>query len=823
MVLLAAFATCLQRHTGQHDFVIGTPVANRSRLETEELIGCFVNTVALRLRLEGDPTVRRLLGHVREVTLDAFAHEAMPFEQLVDGMQTWRDPGRPPLVQVMFVLQNAVQSKPELDGLAIRQMPIGTGCAKFDLTLDVAEKADGRLLARWEYAAHLFETETIPRMAEHFSVLIEGMVLDPERRLSALPLLAPAERTQVLTAWNRTDDRSIAGLVHRRFEAQAERTPDAVAVVCGEAALSYNALDRDADRLARRLRRLGVGPEVRVAVFLARRLDVVVAIVGVLKAGGAYVPLDQSDPVARLKFMLADSGARVIVTSESLRDRMPAPDDLSVVSLDAPAPTAETDGIDVPEHEIAPGNLAYVLYTSGSTGQPKGVAVQHAALDSYLTWAVRTYPARSAALHTSLSFDLSVTSLFVPLISGGCVELIDETDPLGGLTQRLESPPPIDLLKLTPTHLHALAGLLERRHIDAPPACLVVGGEALLGDRLDLWRERFPETTIVNEYGPTETVVGCCLDVRTLKDAPTGPVPIGRPAPNMRAYVLDAAGEPAPIGVGGELCVGGTQVARGYLNRLALTAERFVPDPFSMSPGARLYRTGDRVRWRADGALEYLSRDDEQLKIRGFRIEPGECERALRRQPGVSDCVVTVRQNPAGEPCLVGYVVGPTRAADLRTSLREHLPAYMVPEAFVTVDAIPRSASGKIDRRALPPPTFASTDIEYVAPRGDVEHRLVEIWTEVLKVPRVGVLDNFFDVGGNSLSLARAHDKLRERWQLPLVELFRHPTVRSLAAYLSDPPPTAERRRDDRDEPVERVAARLSLRAARARSAEVTQ
>jgi amino acid adenylation domain-containing protein len=821
MVLLAAFALCVQRRTGQRDMLIGTPVAGRSRLETEDLIGCFVNTLVLRLQVQKNPTVRQLLAHVREVVLDALAHEAMPFDQIVDAVQAARDPSRPPVVQVMFVLQNAVRSAPELHGLSIRSVPVTTGLAKFELTLEAVEKAAGRVETHWEYAADLFDPDTIERMAEHFSVVLQAMALDPDRRIAELPALTPTEHTQISTTWNRPEEIVTPSCVHRRIEAQAARMPDAVAVVCADASLSCGALNREADRLARCLRWLGVGPEIRVGLSVERRPHLIVAILGVLKAGGAYVPLDPSYPTDRLAYMLADADVRVLLTQKTLRDRLPVSSDVVVIDVDAVDPLLDDAETREASVAVAAANLAYVLYTSGTTGQPKGVAVDHAALDAYLAWAVRAYPAAVAVAHTSLSFDLTVTSLFVPLLCGGCVELVDETDPLGSLARRLELGDRIDLLKLTPTHLRALTALLERRRVDEGPTCLIVGGEALLGEHLTFWRERFPDTMLVNEYGPTETVVGCCTDVRSLRAATLDRIPIGRPAPNVQLSVFDALGEPVPIGVPGELHIGGAQVTRGYVNRPALTAERFVPDPFGAVAGARLYRTGDRVRWRKDGTLEYLGRLDDQVKIRGFRIELGECELALRQQPGVADCVVAVRRNPSGEPCLVAYVTGSACVNDLRHRLGERLPAYMVPSAWVALDALPKTVNGKIDHRALPPPAFEARDADYVPPRGEVERRLVEIWAGVLNVRRVGVLDNFFDLGGNSVSLTRVPDKLRDVRSVPLVELFRHPTVRSLAAYLADETSAAGVDGDRLLDRIESGATRLAYRSALAQSVDL--
>jgi amino acid adenylation domain-containing protein/non-ribosomal peptide synthase protein (TIGR01720 family) len=606
------------------------------------------------------------------------------------------------------------------------------------------------------------------------------------------------------------DDIGVHGLV-ARFEEQVARTPDAAAVVFAGEALTYATLDRRADRLARHLARLGVGPEVRVGICLGRSLELVVSVLAVLKAGGAYVPLDPCYPAERLAFMLADAGAAVLLTREALRGSVPVADGVRVVAVDAEGEWPAAEPADAPPRRADPRSLAYVIYTSGSTGTPKGVAVQHAELGSYLAWATRAYPGRGAAVHSPLSFDLTVTSLFVPLLCGGTVELVEEDAAVQGLARRLEDGGGYGMLKLTPTHLGALSLLLDGKPVAGGVDCLVVGGETLLGEQLEPWKRRLPGALVVNEYGPTETVVGCCVHARALDEVGAGRVPIGRPAPGNRLYLLDGAADPAPAGAAGELYVGGAQVTRGYLNRPGLTADRFVPDPFAGRPGARMYRTGDQARRLDDGTLEYLGRLDEQVKIRGHRVEPGEVEVALRAAPGVDECVVVAREDAPGERRLVGYVTGGARVEELRAHLRRALPAHMVPEALVRLERLPLTPNGKVDRRALPAPGPDPDGGAYQAPETPVEAALERIWCEVLGRERVSVDQPFLTLGGHSLRalgiIARIANTLGV--DVPLHALLREGgSVREVAARVqaAEPVPAGSRApapaRAPRDRPL---------------------
>uniref|UniRef100_UPI003B3A4898 amino acid adenylation domain-containing protein n=1 Tax=Longimicrobium sp. TaxID=2029185 RepID=UPI003B3A4898 len=785
MVLLGAFQVLLSKYSGSEDIIVGSPIAGRTRKEAEALIGFFVNTLVLRTALSGDPGFREVLRRVREATLGAYAHQELPFEKLVAELRPERSLSHSPLYQVMFALQNAEGRGGALPGLSVSGVGAELESAKFDLSLELAATPHG-LRGGLSYSTDLFERGTVDRMLGHLARVLEQVAADADVRLSRLELLSAAERRMLVEAWNATDTAFPVAPAHQLFEAQVAKTPDATAVVSGADSLTYAQLNARANRLARWLRVRGVGAETRVGLCLERAPEMVVAVLGVLKAGGAYVPLDPSYPAERLVYMAEHSALPVVLTQEHVLGRLPFDARVEVVPLDARWEEIEREDAADPSVVVDPRSLAYVLYTSGSTGRPKGVAVEHAQLAAYLAWATRTYPGGGSALHSSLSFDLTVTSLFVPLLSGGAVELVEEEDAVEGLARVLERGGR-EMLKLTPAHLRVLGERLAERDAVGGAACLVVGGEPLIGEQIGFWIRQLPATVIVNEYGPTETVVGCSIHSQRLAETGAGQVSIGRPVANTRIYVLDARGEPAPIGVPGELHVGGAQVTRGYLGRPGLTAERFVPDPFSADGGARMYRTGDLGRWRADGTLEYLGRTDFQVKVRGFRIELGEIEAVLRGHQSVADCVVMARED-AGDQRLVAYVVGDVDTDALRAHVRRGLPEYMVPSAFVSLDALPLTANGKLDRKALPAPEFAADADRHVAPRTPAEEVMAGIWAEVLQLERVGVKQSFFDLGGHSLLATRVVSRVRELFgvELPLRALFEGPTVAQLAGRVEE-------------------------------------
>ncbi|HYH81260.1 MAG TPA: amino acid adenylation domain-containing protein [Longimicrobium sp.] len=786
MVLLGAFQVLLGRYAGSDDVVVGSPVAGRTRSEVEPLIGFFVNMLVLRTRLGGDPTFRDVLRRVREVTLGAFEHQELPFEKLVAELQPVRSLSHSPLFQVMFTLQNAPRPAGGLAGLRTESVDAHLATTKFELSLTLGADARG-LRGSLEYNAELFARGTVRRMIGHLSHVLAQVAGDADTRLSALRLAGADERRRVVEEWNRTDAEYPADrCIHAPFEAQVERTPGAAAVEFEHASLTYRELNARANRLAHHLVRLGVGPEVRVGLCLERSLEMVVSLLAVLKAGGAYVPLDPGYPAERLAFMLADSDVSVLLTQESLRGLLPAREGTRIVSVDGLGADVETGSAANPEHRVTPQSLAYVIYTSGSTGRPKGVMNAHGAVVNRLCWMQAEYGIGGDDVvlqKTPVSFDVSVWELFWPLQRGARLVMArpdGHRDPL--YLQSVIERSGVTTVHFVPSMLQQFVETVDAARC-ATLKRVICSGEALSPALVERFHARFPATAALhNLYGPTEAAVDVSHWACGRED-PVEVVPIGRPVWNTRLYVLDPAMEPAPVGVPGELYIGGAQVARGYLNRPSLTAARFVPDPFAAGPGARLYATGDRARWREDGALEYLGRIDQQVKIRGFRIEPGEIEAALLGVDGVRECAVVVREDEPGEKRLVAYVAGAARPGDLLATLKRALPEHMVPGAFVVLDALPLTPNGKLDRKALPAPEYASAGERHVAPRTPVEEVLAGIWAEVLRLERVGAADDFFALGGHSLLATRVVSRIREAFsvELPLRAVFEGPTVAEAA------------------------------------------
>ncbi|HVR98941.1 MAG TPA: amino acid adenylation domain-containing protein, partial [Thermoanaerobaculia bacterium] len=738
VILTAAWQALLARYTGQTDIALGAPIANRRLAEVQGLIGFFANTVVLRTRLEGDPEVGELLRRVREVVAGAFAHEELPFETLVQELQPERDLSRNPLFQVMVSLQTQSLAGPDHAGLRLLPLELPRTTAKFDLTLAWQEQ-DGRLSAALEHSTDLFDGDTAGRMLAHLAVLLRGLVEDPARRLSELPLLTAVERRQLLVEWNETAAPYPRGMgLHELFEAQAERTPDAPALLWGEKRVSYRDLDREAGRLARRLARLGVGSEDLVGVFARRTPAMVAGMLAVLKAGAAYLPLDPAYPQERLALLLADSEAPVVLAQAELAGLLP-PFDGDVVLLEG----VEEEGGDLPRGLVHPDQMAYAIYTSGSTGRPKGVVIRHAGAVARIAWAVSTYgPERLARTlaATSICFDLSVFEIFAPLAAGGAVVLADDALALLELPAAAE----VTLVNTVPS---AMAELVRSGKVPAGVRTVNLAGEPLRRELADRIYELSGVEEVWDLYGPSEDTT-YSTGARVERGSGREPS-IGLPLPNSRAYVLDARFEPVPVGVPGELWLGGDGLARGYLDRPDLTADRFRPDPFG-GPGSRLYRTGDLARRLASGALDFLGRIDHQVKVRGFRIELGEIEAALLRCPDVTEAVVVAREDGPGGVRLVAYVVAPD-LADVQARLAQALPAYMLPSAWVPLPALPLTPNGKVDRKALPAPDAVS-DAGAVAPRGEMEELLAGLWAEVLGVERIGADSQFFELGGHSLA-----------------------------------------------------------------------
>ncbi|MCT8278696.1 non-ribosomal peptide synthase/polyketide synthase [Xanthomonas translucens] len=804
MTVLAAWSVLLSRLSGQDEVVIGAPVANRTRSELEALIGFFVNAQALRIDLRANPSVAELLAQVRRTALAAQDHQDLPFEQVIEALNPERSLAAQPVFQVVLTWQNVPEADLTLPGLRLQSIQAQARDAKFDLELFLGEVGD-RIVGSLNYATALFDRGTIERQLAQFVQVLAGMAADAQARIAQLPLLPADERAQLqnFTA-TETAPLAQATCIHHLFEDQVRRTPDAIALLDGDVQLSYAALEARANQLAHRLHKLGVGPESRVALYLPRGIEQVVALLATLKAGAAYLPLDPDLPDERLAFLLADSRPRAVLTCTALQDRLPASRAMlrvSVLTLDTDRDAALDDPGAPSVTSLCPDNLAYVIYTSGSTGQPKGTLLTHAGATHYLQWAIDTYrPFTSAVVSSSLAFDATLTSLLAPLLCGARVELLPEHATLDALRQRLCDPTPLGLVKLTPAHLEVLGQQLAEHEGPLSPAVMVIGGEALPAAPLARWQTLAPHTRLINEYGPTETVVGCVVHDTTADDAlaPSGRVPIGRPIAHLRIHVLDRHGQLAPIGVAGHLHIAGPQLARGYLGRPDLTAERFVPDPFAEQPGQRMYRSGDLACWRADGTLDFLGRNDEQVKLRGFRIELGEIAAALRACPGVHDAVVLLRQDTPGEPHLVAYLLTeqPEQAepSALRDILATRLPEVMLPTAYVRLDALPLTANGKLDRRALPAADAGALAVQaYAPPEGELETLLAALWGELLGVERIGRHDSFFALGGHSLLGVRLISRIRSTLglELPLAALFAQPRLAELAQALGEARATA--------------------------------
>ncbi|GJG89256.1 hypothetical protein tb265_44370 [Gemmatimonadetes bacterium T265] len=794
MVLLAAFDVLLARTTGQDDVAVATPATARGGEALDGAVGFFANTLVLRTDLAADPTFVELLGRVRRTCLDAYEHQAVPFERVALEVHAGGGARGRPLAEVGFGVDTPGEVRVILGDAHVEVLPTDHGAAKFDLALAFSDLGGEGLRATVEYRTALFDAATIDPVLDHLATLLAGIVADPARRVSRLPLLTAEERHTLLIKWNRTATGApVGGTVPALVARSAAATPEAPAVVDGDRTLSFRELELRADRLAAELVRRGAGPGALVGVFMRRSPELVVALLAVLKTGAAYVPIDAAYPPARIAAMLDDARAVLLLTQPALADRVPdgAPITLALDARVWPAGERLPDTPVVPAPGPGGGDaLAYVIFTSGSTGRPKGAMVTHRGLANYVAWAVDAYEVRrgrGAPLHSSIAFDLTVTSLWAPLAAGRAVHVVPDGDDVAALGRMLCDPGGFSFVKLTPAHLDLLRETVGPSEAPGATRVFVIGGEQLLGESLAFWQTHAPDTVHVNEYGPTETVVGCCVEFVGGDRRITGPVPIGRPIANTRLYVLDAHGEPVPAGVAGELYIGGDGVGAGYLHRADLTAAAFVPDRLSETPNATLYRTGDRVRYRRDGTLEFLGRIDAQIKLRGFRIEPGEIEAALVAVRGVTQACVVARDDAATGPRLVAYVVGadgpPPDGAALRTVLRQTLPEHMIPAAVVPLAALPLTPNGKVDRDRLPAPA-ADIAAARTLPRTPREAEIAAVWAEALGVPTVGVDERFVELGGHSLLAMRVVGRVRQLSGvlLPLDQLLRGATVADLAA-----------------------------------------
>ncbi|APR77526.1 Malonyl CoA-acyl carrier protein transacylase [Minicystis rosea] len=789
MVLLAGLDLLLHRWTGQRDIVIGTSVTSRNRADAERLVGFFVNALVLRTEVDDELPFTALIARVRDVCLGAYAHQDMPFERLVQELKPDPDPSRAPLFQVIFTMQNAPAEALSLPGLTLRGAPRDVSTVKYDLTFLMGEGRDGALGISIDYNVDLFDGATIDRMLGHLGNLLEAVARDASREVQDIPMLPDAERQTLLMAWNETTPSYSADeCVHELFEAVADATPEAIAVVSGSTRLTFRALEERANRLARHLRRHGVGAESVVGLCHGRSVDIVVGILGILKAGAAYVPLDPSHPPARLAQILAEAGARVAVTEARHSEALAG---VTVVCLDRDAAAIAAESEARIESEISAGNLAYVIFTSGSTGTPKGVAIEHRNLVSYVRGVAErlALPADARYAHVStFAADLGNTVLFPPLCLGGTLHVIPEpltTDPEGLGAYFAEHR--IDCLKIVPSHLSALlAGSHPERVL--PRALLVLGGEASSFELIDRIERLAPEMRILNHYGPTETTVGVITHAVERGRKPATPmVPLGRPLPGTQVYLLDARMAPVPLGVPGELYIGGAGVARGYLGQPERTKERFVPDPFSGRPGARLYRTGDRARYLPDGTLVFLGRLDAQVKIRGHRIELGEVESVLGAHVAIKDAVALADDDGNG-PALKAYVVPRgvqhVDSAALQAWLSARLPEHMIPTGIFVLGALPLTPNGKIDRRALAALGRAAAQGDvYTAPRTPIEEVIQGIFCDVFGRERIGIHDRFGELGGHSLLAIQIVARVRQAvgGEVPLRALFEAPTIAGLA------------------------------------------
>jgi amino acid adenylation domain-containing protein len=795
MTLLAAWSSLLYRYSGRSDILVGTPIANRNRPEIEPLIGFFVNTLVMRTQFKEDRSFADILKIVRQTALDAYAHQDIPFEQLVSELQPNRSLSYNPLFQVMFSLQNASMEPPEFPGVICSDLKRESVVAKFDLWLSM-EETEGGLIGEWEYNSDLFDRTTIRRWIGHFQRLLEAIVANPEQPVAQLPLLTESERHQLLVEWNETaKDYPSNKCIHQLFEAQVEKNPDAIAVVFESEQLTYRQLNSRSNQLAHYLQKLGVKPETLVGICVERSLEMVVGLLGILKAGGAYVPLDPNYPSERLTYMLSDAAVPLLLTEEKLVERLKG-NAAQAVCLDSQWEELALESEENPINQTKPNNLAYLLYTSGSTGKPKGVSIEHHSPVALLNWAQSVFDIEQLSgvlASTSICFDLSVFELFLPLSCGGQVVLAQNALQLPSLSARDD----VTLINTVPS---AIAQLVSLNAIPPTAKTIVLAGEPLKKQLVDILYQQDTIEQIFNLYGPSEdsTYSTWFLVEKGTSRSPA----IGRPISNTQVYILDQHLQPVPIGVPGELHIGGAGLARGYLHRPELTSQKFIPNPFSNEAGSRLYKTGDLARYLPDGNIEYIGRIDNQVKIRGFRIELGEIEAKLSEHPQVKEVVVIAREDIPGDKRLVAYIVSGstvtsinpntvipvnTGIQDFRDFLKTKLPDYMVPSAFVILEKLPLTPNGKVDRRGLPAPDMASvSETAFVPPSNATEEKLAAIWSQILGIEKIGIHNNFFTLGGHSLKATQVISGIRETFgvELPLRQLFYHPTVAEIAPVI---------------------------------------
>jgi aspartate racemase len=790
MLLLAAFKTLLYRYTGQEDILVGTPIVGRRQLELLDSIGFFVNTIVLRTSLEGNPTFLDLLNRVRETTVGAVDHQNFPFEELVRVLQVDRNLSRTPLYQVMFVQEPPGES-PHLSGVSVQKVNVENGGAKCDLTIFVREAGENPQTG-FEYSTDLFDEATIRRMAGHYTRLLEGIASNPMCRLTELPILTEKERRQILIDWCSTErEYPRDSTIHEIFEGEVALNGSRTALISGDVHITYSELNRRANQVAHRLQREGVSQETPVALCMERSIDMVVGMLGILKAGGAYVPLDPEYPNERLSYMLQDGNMHIVVTNSRWSNRM-ASDSVRAVCLDVERDAIAEESDENPKIGASPEGLAYIMYTSGTTGKPKGVCVPHRGVVRLAKGnPYASFGSEEVFLQlSSSSFDASTFEIWGSLLNGAQLVIPPAEFPTHDELGRIIGEAKVTTLWLTAglfhnlvdANLEAFAGLRQ----------LLIGGDVVSPSHTARFKTRYPDCRLINGYGPTEnTTFTCCYEISGNE---TGALPLGRPIANTSVYILDRDLQPVPTGVIGELCIAGDGLARGYLNDDKMTAEKFVPNPIGKPTTSTLYRSGDRARYRSDGVIMFEGRQDNQVKVRGYRIEPGEIEIVLRSYPGLAQVFVQARPTLDGEKRLVAYCVPDAgmslTAVALRRFLHEKLPKYMVPSSFVVLPKLPLNTQGKVDRHALPEPQ-PTDGIEgklQTPPRDPLEGMLASIWRKLFAVESVGVLDNFFELGGHSLMALRFFADLEKSTgvQLPLATLFAAPTIRQLATIIRE-------------------------------------
>lgn len=788
--LLACWQVLLWRRTGDPDVVVGASFDGRKYEELEEVVGPLVRYLPIHCRLRSDSRFGEVLSQVKESTNGAYQ-----WQEYFDSNDSHSSPAETPgagFFSYSFEFEKRAEEY-RVGSITFSLRHLYACSDRFEVKLRCENRNDC-LATEWHYDPSLMSDEDIRRIAEQYETLIHSVIEHPDARISELEILTDIRRRELLEKFNSPVDSDTRNKTfHELFEDQVRRGPDHTAILFNAESLSYGELNAKANQLAHYLIGLGVGQESFVGIYAERSVKMVVALLATLKAGAAYVPLDPSYPKDRLDFMLKDSQARVVLTVERLRGSL-SETQARPVFLDSDWPQIDQQSTEQPSTPTSPDSLAYVIYTSGSTGTPKGVMIPHSGLVNYLTWCAKAYEVAAgegSVVHSPIGFDLTITSVFSPLIVGQAVRLLEDGAGIEGLGAVMQSACEYSLIKITPAHLEALSQFLGEAPGAGGTRALVIGGEALFAETLSYWRRLLPATRLINEYGPTETVVGCCVYEVSHDDSVTGPVPIGKPVANSLIYVLDDRLQPVPIGVSGQIYISGAGLARGYLNKADLTAERFLPNPHSTQPGSRMYQTGDLARYRSDGNIEFQGRIDNQVKIRGYRVELGEIESVLAEHPAIRENVVIATPEAAGEKRLIAYItaVGALPAiGEMRDFLKQKLPEYMIPSAFVAIEAMPLTPNGKVDRSALPAQAHAGMGARetFVGPRDTLELQMLEIWQDLLKLERIGVTENFFDIGGNSLlavqMMAQVHKLFGQ--DLPLAVLFEHGSIEQLAGIL---------------------------------------